>query len=124
MEFEAKEEAKLQKSKAPSPRSIKPSPMEGQILKFTNVMKGFQYRWFVLDPDSGMLEYFEKEEYKKQRPRGSVHLAVVLFAVEHSEWDSEDWAVCIITSCCLLLNIQSGTVKIEPSAWSRRVVCC
>lgn len=33
--------------------------MEGQLLKYTNVMKGWQTRWFLLDPDSGMLEYFE-----------------------------------------------------------------
>jgi hypothetical protein len=39
-------------------------------------MKGLQTRWFVLDPTSGMLEYFEKEEHKRNRARGSVHLAV------------------------------------------------
>ncbi|RTG87516.1 oxysterol-binding protein-related protein 9/10/11 [Schistosoma bovis] len=32
---------------------------EGQLLKFTNVMKGYQYRWFVIDPDSGRIEYYE-----------------------------------------------------------------
>ncbi|GFR75767.1 oxysterol-binding protein [Elysia marginata] len=74
-----------------SPRNSKPAPMEGQILKFTNVMKGFQYRWFVLDPDSGMLEYFEKEEHKKQRPRGSVHLAAAV--VSPSEEDSQTFIV-------------------------------
>jgi len=30
---------------------------EGQLSKWTNVMKGWQYRWFVLNPDSGTLEY-------------------------------------------------------------------
>ena len=39
-------------------------------------------------------------------------------------YNNKDWTVCIVTSCCLLLNIQSGTVKIRPSAWSRRVFCC
>ena len=34
-------------------------PLEGQLTKFTNVMKGWQHRWFILDPESGMLEYFE-----------------------------------------------------------------
>lgn len=34
-------------------------PLEGQLFKYTNVMKGWQYRWFVLNPDLGKLEYFE-----------------------------------------------------------------
>lgn len=31
---------------------------EGQLHKYTNVMKGWQYRWFVLDPETGVLNYF------------------------------------------------------------------
>jgi len=34
-------------------------PLEGQLYKYTNVMKGWQYRWFVLNPDVGRLEYYE-----------------------------------------------------------------
>lgn len=37
--------------------------MEGLLNKYTNVMKGWQYRWFVMDADSGMLEYFEVSRY-------------------------------------------------------------
>ncbi|RUS77935.1 hypothetical protein EGW08_014309 [Elysia chlorotica] len=90
-EFDAREEAKVQKSKSAIAKGTKPAPMEGQILKFTNVMKGYQYRWFVLDPDSGMFEYFEKEEHKKQRPRGSVHLAAAV--VSPSDEDSQTFVV-------------------------------
>ncbi len=32
--------------------------MEGQLSKFTNLMKGWQNRWFVLDPEQGTLAYF------------------------------------------------------------------
>ena len=32
--------------------------MEGQLYKYTNVMKGWQYRWFMMDPNKGTLEYF------------------------------------------------------------------
>lgn len=39
--------------------------MEGLLNKYTNVMKGWQYRWFVMDADSGMLEYFEVSLYMK-----------------------------------------------------------
>ena len=35
---------------------------EGQLNKFTNVVKGWQYRWFVLDPETGSLQYFLLDE--------------------------------------------------------------
>ena len=32
--------------------------LEGQLSKYTNVMKGWQYRWFVLNPETGTLTYY------------------------------------------------------------------
>lgn len=32
--------------------------MEGPLSKWTNVMKGWQYRWFVLDHQTGLLSYY------------------------------------------------------------------
>lgn len=32
--------------------------MEGSLSKWTNVMKGWQYRWFVLDENAGLLSYY------------------------------------------------------------------
>ncbi|XP_070199247.1 oxysterol-binding protein-related protein 11-like isoform X2 [Littorina saxatilis] len=75
----------VEQGKNPRPK------MEGQLLKFTNLMKGWQTRWFLLEPDSGMLEYFEKEEHKKQRPRGCVHLAAAI--ISPSEEDSQTFTV-------------------------------
>ncbi|XP_068721373.1 oxysterol-binding protein-related protein 11-like isoform X1 [Montipora capricornis] len=49
-------------------------PTEGQLSKWTNLMKGWQFRWFTLDPDSGLLEYYVDKEKKKLGPRGSVYL--------------------------------------------------
>ncbi|XP_041366890.1 oxysterol-binding protein-related protein 11-like [Gigantopelta aegis] len=66
-------------------------PLEGLLNKYTNVMKGWQFRWFVLDPVSGALEYFEKEEHKKQRPRGCIHLAAAV--VSPSDEDSQTFTV-------------------------------
>lgn len=31
---------------------------EGQLCKYTNVVKGWQFRWFVLDPETGVLDYY------------------------------------------------------------------
>lgn len=33
-------------------------PCEGQLNKYTNVVKGWQYRWFVLNPDKGTFVYY------------------------------------------------------------------
>lgn len=65
--------------------------MEGLLNKYTNVVKGWQHRWFLLDPQSGMLEYFEREEYKKQRPRGYLHLTAAVICP--SDEDSQTFSV-------------------------------
>ena len=35
---------------------------EGQLSKFTNVVKGWQYRWFVLDDNAGLFSYYTSRE--------------------------------------------------------------
>lgn len=35
---------------------------QGQLYKFTNVVKGWQYRWFELHPETGHLEYYYYED--------------------------------------------------------------
>lgn len=66
---------------------------EGQLSKFTNVVKGWQFRWFVLDPESGRLEYYLLEE-RNGRCRGSQYLAgsVVLPSDEDSHTFSVNFA--------------------------------
>ena len=32
--------------------------MEGPLSKWTNVVNGWQYRWFVLDQTAGLLSYY------------------------------------------------------------------
>lgn len=32
--------------------------LEGSLTKWTNVMKGWQHRWFVLDENAGLLSYY------------------------------------------------------------------
>ncbi len=34
------------------------TPMEGSLSKWTNVMKGWQFRWFMLDENTGLLSYY------------------------------------------------------------------
>ncbi|CAL1535992.1 unnamed protein product [Lymnaea stagnalis] len=116
MEFEQLEEAKiLRVNKFLSSASAR-VPMEGQILKFTNVVKGFQYRWFVLNPESGLLEYFEKEEHKKMRPRGSIHLAAAV--VSPSEEDSQTFIISAASG--EIYKLRAADAK-ERQLWVDRI---
>lgn len=38
--------------------AVKMTMLEGTLSKWTNVMKGWQYRWFVLDENAGLLSYY------------------------------------------------------------------
>ena len=40
------------------PLFVSRQPMEGMLSKYTNVMKGWQYRWFIMDPNKGVIEYY------------------------------------------------------------------
>jgi len=91
---------------------------EGQLSKFTNVVKGWQFRWFVLDPESGRLEYYLLEE-RNGRCRGSQYLAGSL--VIPSDEDSQTFSV----------NFASGEIyKVRAShprerqIWVDRVRAC
>ncbi|XP_077979284.1 oxysterol-binding protein-related protein 11-like isoform X2 [Glandiceps talaboti] len=67
------------------------TPLEGQLNKYTNVMKGWQHRWFLLEPETGVLSYYVSEENKRQRARGSVHLGGAV--ISPSDEDSQTFSV-------------------------------
>ena len=66
-------------------------PYEGLLHKYTNAMKGWQYRWFILSPETGELHYFLSEAEKSQRPRCSIYLAGAVIAP--SDEDSNTFTV-------------------------------
>ncbi|XP_068237892.1 oxysterol-binding protein-related protein 11-like isoform X3 [Palaemon carinicauda] len=66
-------------------------PYEGQLIKFTNVVKGWQARWFILNPEIGTLEYYLSESDKHERPRGSIQLAGAV--ISPSDEDSYTFTV-------------------------------
>ena len=43
--------------------------MEGALSKWTNVMKGWQYRWFVLDDNAGLFSYYTSREKMRRGVR-------------------------------------------------------
>ncbi|XP_053717944.1 oxysterol-binding protein-related protein 10-like isoform X1 [Synchiropus splendidus] len=48
--------------------------LEGVLSKYTNLIQGWQNRYFVVDPEAGQLLYFVNEPGKSQKPRGSLPL--------------------------------------------------
>jgi len=91
---------------------------EGQLNKFTNVVKGWQYRWFVLDPESGRLEYYLLDE-KNGKCRGSQHLAgsVVL----PSEEDGQTFTVNFASG--EVFKVRASHAK-ERQMWVDRLRAC
>ncbi|XP_048849371.1 oxysterol-binding protein-related protein 10-like isoform X2 [Brienomyrus brachyistius] len=51
-----------------------PRRVEGLLRKYTNLVQGWQHRYFVLDTDCGQLRYFISEPGEGQKPRGSLPL--------------------------------------------------
>lgn len=67
--------------------------MEGSLSKWTNVMKGWQYRWFVLDENAGLLSYYtSKEKMTRGVRRGCVRLRAAVIGI-----DDEDESTFTIT---------------------------
>ena len=64
---------------------------EGQLNKFTNVVKGWQYRWFVLSGETGNLDYYLMDEGVIGKRRGRQHIAGTV--VIPSEEDSQTFNV-------------------------------
>ena len=67
--------------------------LEGPLSKWTNVMKGWQYRWFVLDDNAGLLSYYtSREKMMKGARRGCVRLKNAIIGI-----DDEDDSTFTIT---------------------------
>ncbi|XP_003390235.1 PREDICTED: oxysterol-binding protein-related protein 9-like [Amphimedon queenslandica] len=65
--------------------------VEGPLSKWTNVVSGWQYRWFVLDQSTGLLSYYtSKEKMSKGSRRGCITLKKAIVGI-----DDED--ICTFT---------------------------
>lgn len=67
----------------------------GQLSKFTNALRGYQFRNFVLDPSRGTLEYYLPHDHSRLHPRGFIILAGAI--VTPSEDDGQTFSVCSST---------------------------
>lgn len=83
-------------------------PYEGLLYKYTNAVKGWQYRWFNLSPETGELHYFLSESEKLNKPRCSIYLAGAMIAP--SDEDSNTFIVNSATGDCIILNQLKNTL--------------
>ncbi|KAJ4469231.1 Oxysterol-binding protein-domain-containing protein [Lentinula aciculospora] len=72
-------------SKQPqSPKnSPSPPPLKGYLLKYTNLAKGYNPRWFVLR--GGVLSYYRRQEDETVASRGSISMRSVVVKVSPSD---------------------------------------
>ncbi|XP_069791381.1 oxysterol-binding protein-related protein 11 isoform X3 [Narcine bancroftii] len=63
----------------------------GCLMKYTNLVTGWQYRFFVLNHEAGLLEYFVNEQSRGQKPRGILQLAGAV--ISPSDEDSHTFTV-------------------------------
>lgn len=71
--------------------NLKTLKLEGQLSKFTNIVTGYKYRYFVVNNDLARLDYFMSEEMKHQKPRGSIELENAV--ISPSEEDSTTFLI-------------------------------
>uniref|UniRef100_A0A6P7GLX3 Oxysterol-binding protein-related protein 11-like n=1 Tax=Diabrotica virgifera virgifera TaxID=50390 RepID=A0A6P7GLX3_DIAVI len=85
----------------------------GQLYKYTNVMKGWQYRYFLVDANAGLLHYFlcEGEKPDGTVPRGSVHLAGAVICP--SDEDSKTFTVNCASGDMLKLRATDARARQE-----------
>jgi len=91
---------------------------EGQLSKFTNVVKGWQYRWFVLEPEAGRLEYHLLED-RNGRCRSSQQLAGAV--VVPSEEDGQTFSVNFASG--EVFKLRASHTK-ERQIWVDRLRAC
>ncbi|XP_044294015.1 oxysterol-binding protein-related protein 11 isoform X2 [Varanus komodoensis] len=65
--------------------------ISGYLMKYTNLVTGWQYRYFVLNNEAGLLEYFVNEQFRNQKPRGTLQLAGAV--ISPSDEDSHTFTV-------------------------------
>jgi len=86
--------------------------MEGPLSKWTNVMNGWQYRWFVLDEASGLLSYYtSKEKMMRGSRRGCVRLKGAVIGI-----DDEDESTFTITCDQKTFHFQARDLE-EREKW-------
>ncbi|RWS16042.1 oxysterol-binding protein-related protein 11-like protein [Dinothrombium tinctorium] len=90
--------------------------IQGQLYKYTNVMKGWQYRWFCISMTRGTLEYYMPDDRRKTHPRACVYLAGSV--ISPSEEDSQTFTVS--AACGEVYKLKAADAK-ERQFWVNKL---
>nr|XP_057907607.1 oxysterol-binding protein-related protein 11-like [Doryrhamphus excisus] len=93
--------------------------IDGYLMKYTNLVTGWQYRFFVLNNEAGFLEYFVNEQSRPQKPRGMLALAGAV--ISPSDEDSHTFTVNAISGEQYKLR---ATDAKERQHWVSRLQIC
>ncbi|XP_008287813.1 oxysterol-binding protein-related protein 11 isoform X2 [Stegastes partitus] len=93
--------------------------IDGYLMKYTNLVTGWQYRFFVLNNEAGLLEYFVNEQSRPQKPRGMLPLAGAV--ISPSDEDSHTFTVNAISGEQYKLR---ATDAKERQHWVSRLQIC
>lgn len=83
--------------------------LEGPLSKWTNVVNGWQYRWFVLDQSVGLLSYYtSKDKMKRGSRRGCFRLKRAIVGI-----DDED-------DCTFTIHVDNKTYHFQAQNTEER----
>lgn len=105
--------------------------ISGQLCKYTNVVKGWQYRWFTVDPQTGTLSYYICENNAEEltppnivgnSPRWQEHLAGAV--VCPSDEDSRTFTIGTANGDTLKLRANNARARQEWVDALRNIAEC
>ncbi|KAL2084615.1 hypothetical protein ACEWY4_020133 [Coilia grayii] len=93
--------------------------LEGVLNKYTNLLQGWQNRYFVLDVEQAQLHYFVNDHSKSQKPRGSLPLSGAS-VVPHDELPH---MFCIYASNGEIFKLRASDAR-EQQLWMTQLQHC
>ncbi|XP_056096119.1 oxysterol-binding protein-related protein 10 isoform X1 [Rhinichthys klamathensis goyatoka] len=92
---------------------------EGVLSKYTNLIQGWQNRYFVLDPDVGQLQYFVHEQGRSLKPRGSLPL----IGASVTTSDEAPHMFVVSSANGELFKLRAGDAS-EQKMWMMQILAC
>ncbi|XP_014310291.1 oxysterol-binding protein-related protein 10 isoform X4 [Myotis lucifugus] len=113
-----------------SPGSVAASPsggdgrrrepaLEGVLSKYTNLLQGWQNRYFVLDFEAGLLQYFVNEQSKHQKPRGTLSLSGAIVSLS----DEAPHMLVVYSANGEMYKLRAADAK-EKQLWVSQLRAC
>ncbi|XP_037702420.1 oxysterol-binding protein-related protein 10 isoform X3 [Choloepus didactylus] len=93
--------------------------LEGVLSKYTNLLQGWQNRYFVLDFEAGILQYFVNEQSKHQKPRGALTLSGAIVSLS----DEAPHMLVVYSANGEMYKLRASDAK-EKQYWVTQLRAC